>query len=148
MLTLHTDRRLIENWPVKIPTTFDWATENLVAGEWVRVNGDNELTRVTVDLAVPDAFPLQSQTGRSDIDAVDVIGILRGFNFTAMTDQWKTTNNSIVAGSPLKVTGNGKTTDEGGILELATSGDLIRAVALKVDGTNLTFRFLEGWATV
>ena len=152
MLKLHTDLRLIENWPARLKSSFDWSVDpKLLVGEWVRVDADNEITRITADLTVPDAFQLWSHTGRGDIDVAETIATLRGFNYTATTDRWNKSNTSIVASSPLKVTGDTRTAEqggEGGWLDLAATGDLIRAIALGIDGDEITFRFLEGWAKV
>jgi len=156
MLNPITDLRHIEQWPVKIgPNVTLVDSDNkpndifIMQGEWVRVNGDDEITRITADLDTPDAFPVWTNTKRHDSPFVDRLTILRGYHFTATTDRYLKTAN-IVTGSPLMVTGDDRTAaqgGEGGWLTLATAGKLIRAIALKVDSTNniLTFRFQDGW---
>ena len=150
MIRLLTPSNRMERQPVSLKNTFNWANEQLLEGEWVAVDGDFEITRITDDHTVPNSWPLYTHTQRNDIPINEVLTVLYGYPFTAITDRYNQSDAAIVAGSKLMVTGDGRTADkggEGGYLARATSGHIIRAVALKVDSAKkeLTFRLTDGW---
>lgn len=163
MLTLHTDMKLVENWPVRINKNFNWTTQGtdkkqeLLDGEWVLVNANNEMTRITAladaaaRLTTRNAFPINSNSERNDVMSIETLPIIRGFHFTATTDRCKP-DDGYVPGDLLAVAPDTRTADTGGTggwlkKAVAADDDVPRAVVLGWDSTtnHLTFRFLDGY---
>ena len=173
MLTLHTDMKLVENWPVRINKNFNWTNQRytnaigetpvlsnvkkqeLLDGEWVLVSANNEMTRISeisgaiTKLSMRNAFPINSNSERNDVMSIETLPIIRGFHFTATTDRCK--EHAYIPGDLLAVEPDNRTDDtggKGGWLKEAESGDVIRAVVLGWNSTtkHLTFRFLDGHA--
>ena len=146
MIDIKTDITRFTRWPVILPSDWDFS-KPLENGEWVTVNNDRTISRITADATTLSTFPVWTEADRADVIGSESITVIIG-PMIAITDLFVqgTGNTAVVYDSLLKVTGD---TDNPGRLARATSGDLVRGHVMEVaaDGATITFRLIDGAAT-
>jgi len=145
MLDIMTDLTRLTRHEAKLPSNWDYTTD-LQEGEWVSLNNDNTIARITGTHNTPNAFPVWTGGLRADVAGAEKVTLIVS-PFMAKTDIYTAGSGGTAVAHNVSLTVTGSS-DNPGRLARASSSDLIVAHCMVLDSANgeITFRFVDGYA--